>query len=73
MRRDLGFYVTDRIEIEMQTTDRVKQALEAYQDLIMHEVLGVSLEFGACDGQKWDINGESTVISLKAVVSKEIS
>jgi len=41
MRRDSGFYVTDRVEITMQTTDRVKQALEAHRDLIMNEVLGV--------------------------------
>jgi isoleucyl-tRNA synthetase len=64
MRRDAGFAVTDRIEIGMETTDRVKKALEKHQPLIMSEVLGVSLAFEAEGGTVWDINGEKTTISL---------
>ncbi|MDN3506668.1 MAG: isoleucine--tRNA ligase [Simkaniaceae bacterium] len=64
MRRDAGFAVTDRIEIGMETTDRVKKALTIHQELIMNEVLGVSLTFEAQDGTEWDINGEKTKISL---------
>lgn len=65
MRRDNGFFVTDRIEITMQTTERVKEAFKAHRDLIMHEVLGTQVIFGPCEGTEWDINGEMTVISLK--------
>jgi len=64
MRRDAGFAVTDRIEIGMETTDRVKKALEKHQEFIMNEVLGVSLSFKVEEGTEWDINGEKTKISL---------
>jgi len=48
----------------METTDRVKKALEKHQELIMKEVLGVSLSFKVEEGKEWDINGEKTKISL---------
>lgn len=68
MRRDAGFYVTDRIEITLDTTDRVKKILEKYYDLIMNEVLGVQVSFGPCTGTEWDINGEKAVIALQVAV-----
>lgn len=71
MRRDNGFYVTDRIQITFHTTERVKEAFKAHRDLIMHEVLGVEALFGPCEGTEWDLNGEQTVISLK-VASKDL-
>lgn len=65
MRRDNGYFVTDRIEITIQTTERVKEAFKAHRDLIMHEVLGTEAIFGPCEGIEWDVNGEPTVISLR--------
>ena len=67
MRRDNGYYVTDRIQISMETTDRAKEAFNAHRDLIMHEVLGTEILFGPCEGTEWDLNGEKTVIGLKVV------
>lgn len=67
MRRDAGFYVTDRVEIVMETTDRVKEALHHHQELVMQEVLGVSLQFAKNDGTEWEINGEKTTIALTAI------
>jgi isoleucyl-tRNA synthetase len=67
MRRDNGYYVTDRIQISIETTDRVKEAFKAHRDLIMQEVLGTEIVFGPCEGTEWDLNGEKTVISLKVV------
>lgn len=65
MRRDNGFEVTDRVEICMETTPRVKEAFEAHKETIMHEVLGVAIEFEPCEaGTEWDINGEKTSIAL---------
>ncbi|NGX60262.1 MAG: hypothetical protein KR126chlam3_01432, partial [Chlamydiae bacterium] len=64
MRRDDGFHVADRVEIGMQTTERVMQAFEKHRELIMHEILGVNITFGPQEGKKWDINGEETIISL---------
>ena len=64
MRREGGFYVTDRVHIAMDTTDRVKRAFETHRALIMHEVLGVEISFEKCVGTEWDINGEKTTIAL---------
>ncbi|MBS0629358.1 MAG: isoleucine--tRNA ligase [Verrucomicrobia bacterium] len=68
MRRDSGFFVSDRIEITMHTTERVKEAFKAHRDLIMHEVLGSEVRFESCEGTEWDLNGEKAIISLKTVV-----
>ena len=65
MRRDLSFAVTDRIEICLNTTEKVKQALSIHQDYIMHEVLGVKLEYTSEEeGTAWDLNEEKTFISI---------
>lgn len=65
MRREGGFDVSDRVNITMQTTDRVRQCFEIFGEMINHEVLAVSVHFGLCEGTEWDLNGESTVISLE--------
>ncbi|MBS0650913.1 MAG: isoleucine--tRNA ligase [Verrucomicrobia bacterium] len=64
MRRDEGFAVTDRIAIEISTTDRVKQAFEQHKDYIMHEVLGTQVIFECSNGTQWDLNGEPTTIGI---------
>lgn len=65
MRRDLSFAVTDRIEICLNTTDKVKQALATHQEYVMHEVLGVKLEYvSEEEGTAWDLNGEKTFITI---------
>jgi isoleucyl-tRNA synthetase len=70
MRRDQGFAVTDRIAIELKTTERVKQAFEHYQDYILHEVLGTQVVFDCAAGTEWDLNGEPTVMSIALAVSR---
>lgn len=67
MRRDNDFLVTDRVRIYMNTTPYVQKCFEAWRDYIMHEVLGVEVNFGKYDGTDWDINGEKTVIQLMKV------
>lgn len=64
MRRDAGFAVTDRIAIELSTTDRVKKAFEIHKDYILHEVLGTQVVFECLDGTDWDLNGEPTRIGI---------
>ncbi len=64
MRRDLGFEVTDRIRIHMQTTPRVQECFEKYKSYISHEVLALEVHFGPCEGTPWDLNGEETLISI---------
>ncbi len=64
MRRDAGFSVTDRIVIQLQTTNRVKQAWEIHADYIQHEVLGTQVTFSCEEGTDWDLNGEPSKIAI---------
>lgn len=65
MRRDLGFAVTDRIAVVIQTTDRVRESFEKHRDYICGEVLAISVLFDTCeDGIEWDLNGESAKIAI---------
>lgn len=64
MRRELGFEVTDRIHLQMQTTDKARACLEKYWDYIAHEVLALDVKFGPCQGTPWDLNGEETWIAI---------
>lgn len=64
MRRDLGFLVTDRIVIQMKTTDRLRKAFELHKDSIMREVLATNVTFDCTEGTEWDLNGEPTTIAL---------
>lgn len=64
MRRDKGFYVTDRVEVIIETSPMIQKAFEAHQKYIMGEVLAISVTFAPCDGTDWDILGEKTIISL---------
>lgn len=64
MRRDAGFDVSDRIRVQIDTTDRVRKCFEVHGDYINHEVLAVSVDFEKSEGTKWDLNGESATIAL---------
>ncbi len=65
MRRDARLYVSDRITVDLETTDKVKQAYEIYADYIRSEVLALSVNFGPVDGELIDLNGEATKIALQ--------
>jgi isoleucyl-tRNA synthetase len=67
MRREANLAVTDRITIQLQTTDRVKACFQEFKDSICHEVLAVDVQFGPCAGTEWDLNGEPTIIAVSRV------
>ncbi len=67
MRRDEGYAVSDRIEVKLQTTERVKACFEQHRDTIMHEVLATEVLFAECEGTAWDLNGEQTIILLQKI------
>lgn len=64
MRRDLGFEVTDRIRIVMQTTPKVEACFAKYRNYIIHEVLALDVQFEKVEGITWDLNGEETFIAV---------
>lgn len=63
-RKESGFQVTDRIQLCLDTTDRVKNAFALHKDYIMGEVLATQVDFLPCEGIEWDINGERTLLAL---------
>lgn len=69
MRRDLGFEVTDRIRIVLETTPRVEEAFNRHRDAICKEVLALDVQFGSASGESWDLNGEQAVIAIQRVGS----
>jgi isoleucyl-tRNA synthetase len=64
MRREGGYAVTDRIGVTLQTTERVREAFNLHRDYISHEVLAIDVNFAACEGTAWDLNGEPAVIAI---------
>ncbi|MBF8262892.1 MAG: ileS [Parachlamydiales bacterium] len=67
MRRDMGFEVTDRIAISLQTTTRVQECFVQYGSMIQNEVLAVDVQFKNVEGSSWDLNGEETIIAIYKV------
>lgn len=64
MRRELGFEVTDRVDVTLQTSERVEKAYHAHRTYIEGEVLATGVTFAPCEGEPLDLNGEETVILL---------
>jgi isoleucyl-tRNA synthetase len=64
MRREQGYAVTDRIVIQIQTSDRVKEAFNLHRQYICHEVLAEEVHFDRSGDTEWDLNGEQASISL---------
>ena len=64
MRRELELQVTDRVELKMETTPRVKEAFQRHKEYIVGETLTVGVHFGSCEGTSCDLNGEETTISI---------
>lgn len=58
IRRESKFDVTDRIQIKIDSTPRLKIAFELHKAWISEEVLATSVEFTSVDGPELDLNGE---------------
>jgi isoleucyl-tRNA synthetase len=71
MRRDKKLDVTDRIHITFDTTKRLEDCFNSYEDYITKEVLATDVIFGkVTKGTEWDINGEKTTIAISKVSFK---
>jgi isoleucyl-tRNA synthetase len=72
MRKNAGFEITDRIEVSVQTTDALWNAIERHHELICSETLADRLAKESGEGEareEWQINGEPATLSLRRVVS----
>lgn len=68
MRREAALHVSDRIEVIIESTERVELAFSHHCDYICHEVLATQVHFKPCkEGTEWDLNGEPTRISIQKV------
>jgi isoleucyl-tRNA synthetase len=67
MRRDVGLEVVDRIRLKIEGSPRVEECFKEYKSYITGETLTVDVQFGACEGTSWDLNGEETKISIHKV------
>ena len=65
MRREMDFEVTDRIELIIDATPRIKECFDRYRDYIINETLTIDTRFESCDGTSWDLNGEPTQIFIQ--------
>lgn len=71
MRKEAKLDIMDRIVIEMETTEKVKHAVNKHLDRVKHETLCTDLLFQLSDGHNikkdWKINGEPATIGIKKV------
>ncbi|HUU27856.1 MAG TPA: isoleucine--tRNA ligase [archaeon] len=69
MRKAAGFDVIDRIEVGIQSTEKVRQAVDSFGDYISRETLCLRLTSSVPDShdfkQEWEINGEPAVIAIR--------
>ena len=67
MRKDAGLEVTDRIQIQYETSDRVVQAISRMADYVKSETLAIQITLGrngAEHWEKWEIDGEPCAIGI---------
>ena len=64
-RRNLGFEVTDRINMKIDSTPYVRECFEIHGAYIKGEVLALDVTFEKTEGETWDLNGEKAIISVE--------
>ncbi len=64
MRRDMDFQVTDRIQIILECSEKVKTCFSKYYDYIAGEVLAVNVQFALSEGSIIDLNGEEAKLKI---------
>ena len=72
LRKDSGLKVEDRIEIEINGSKELNNAVVSYESYFMNEVLGVKLDMGDCITFKYNdsvkIAGEKTIIGISPLI-----
>ena len=72
MRKDAGFNVSDRIDVAIESSPRLEQAIDAHREYIINETLAIDItqnDVGADWELKreWSINDEPAEIGVKRV------
>jgi isoleucyl-tRNA synthetase len=65
-RKADSFDVQDRIHLTIETTPLIKEAVDAFKEVIKEEILAASVTFGeVAVGEDYEINGEKTRFQLE--------
>ena len=66
LRKDNGFEVTDRIKVNLVTSDGIKQSILNYKDYICMEILATELNIveSIDDGEELDINNNIVIVNV---------
>jgi isoleucyl-tRNA synthetase len=67
MRKEQNFEISDRVQVQLDTTDRLQVCVRKHEAYISNEILALSFVFEKCQGSQWDLNGELATIALKKV------
>lgn len=70
MRKEAGFEVMDRIEIEFKTTPRIEEAILAFKEYIAKETLAQGINFPEESKENYtelNINGEKTQVRINRI------
>ncbi len=70
VRKSAGFEVMDRIQVDINTTPRLNQAIKSFEEYVKKETLAIKLSLSSNQGgytEDWDINGEKATISVQRV------
>ncbi len=69
MRKEAGLDVTDRISVTVETTDKAKNAIEHFSEMVRKAVLAVTLTFAPASDAAFvrenDLNGEKATIGIE--------
>lgn len=66
-RRNERLEVTDRIQVTIHSTQKIKKCLEKFHATISHEVLATEIHFQKTDGTHWELNGEQAVVKIEKI------
>ena len=64
MRKNAGLELTDRIIINYEASDKIKKAINAFEDYIKKETLATKIEKNVQNGEEFSINEEVIKIAI---------
>lgn len=67
MRKEMGFEITDRIQVTLDASLEVIEAYKKHKAYIDHETLIKLITFEKNEGTEWDLNGHKAVVLLSVL------
>ena len=64
MRKNMNMELTDRITINYEASEKIKNAVEAFSDYIKKETLATDITNECLAGEEFSINDEKVLIAI---------